>query len=253
MKVDVVILAGGDGELIDPSCRFKGLLPVAGRPLVEWVVDAFTHAELVNEVAVVMPTAEGLGPWVDRVGKLVVSDRSFMDNVLAGVSAFRVDRPVLVATGDIPLATPDAIDEFVSESLATGADFVYPLISKYDLEAAFPGSDRTYFRLKSGMYTGGNIMLTNPVLIPAVRELGQRLFEKRKSPIGILRIAGVGFVAKFVAGRLEPVDLADKIEQLLGGIGAAVTAHASLAMDVDKPSDLALVEGLLSQKERETA
>ncbi len=249
VKVDVVIMAGGDGEVIDPACRFKGLLPVYGRPLVEWVIDAFSQASLVNEVAVVMPTAEGLGSWVDHVGKLVVSDRSFMDNVLAGVGSFRVDRPVVVATGDIPLATPEAIDSFIRDSLASGADFTYPVISREEMEGQFPGGERTYFRLRTGLFTGGNLMLTNPVLLPAVRDLGQRLFDKRKDPIGMLKLAGLGFVLKFVMGRLEPEDLSDKIQHLFGGTGAAIlTDQASLAVDVDKASDLVLVERVLHER-----
>jgi GTP:adenosylcobinamide-phosphate guanylyltransferase len=249
VKVDAVILAGGDGEVIDPACRFKGLLPVAGRPLVEWVVDAFASATLINEIAVVIPTAEGLGPWVDHVGKLVVSDGAFMDNVLAGAASFRVDRPVLVATGDIPLITPEAVDDFVRASLETGADFTYPLVTRARMDLEYPNSERTYFRLKTGWHTGGNAMLVNPLLLPAARHLGQRLFDQRKSPIGVLKIAGPGFVARFVFGRLAPEDLAEKIQQLLGGSGAAVaTDHASLAVDVDKPSDLALVERVLRER-----
>lgn len=247
MKADVVILAGGDGEVVDPRCRFKGLLITAGKPLVEWVVDAFLAADHVGDIAVVMPTAENLGSWVDKVGKLVVSDRDFMDNAMAGISAFRSDRPVVVATGDIPLLTPEAIDDFVTRGLATEADFVYPLIRRTDLEQQFPGSDRTYFRLRSGWHTGGNMMLVNPRLVPAVRDIGQRLFTLRKSPIGIVKMAGAGFAIKFVFGRLEPSDLAVKIEQVLGGKGAAVTTHhACIAIDVDKPSDLVLVERTLS-------
>lgn len=251
MKVDAIILAGGDGEVIDPSCRFKGLLPVAGRPLVQWVVDAFRSAETIDGVAVVMPTAEGLGSWVDTVDKLVVSNGLFMDNVVAGAASFRVDRPVLVATGDIPLVTPEAIDDLVRRSLDSGADFTYPLVRRSDMEAQYPGSERTYFRLKSGQYTGGNAMLANPLLIPAARDLGQRLFDQRKNPVGMLRLAGLGFVARFLLGRLEPEDLGDKIRQLLGGSGAAVpTLHASLAVDVDKPSDLALAERVLRDQGR---
>lgn len=248
-KVDVVILAGGDGEVIDPSCRFKGLVDVAGRPLVEWVVDAFRDARLVNEIAVVMPTAENLGSWVDKVDKLVVSDRDFMDNSVAGVRAFRDERRVLVATGDVPLLTGSAVDEFVTASLETEADFVYPLVRRDDLERQFPGSDRTYFRLKSGWHTGGNAMIANPLLVPGARDLGQRLFNQRKNPVGMLRTAGLGFVVRFLLGRLQPEDLGDKIRELLGGSGAAVIMRdASIAIDVDKPVDLEVAERVLKDR-----
>lgn len=245
-KVDAVILAGGDGEVIDPTQRFKGLVPVAGKPLVEWVVDAFRSAHRIGEIAVVIPTAENLGGWVDRVDKLVVSDRDFMDNAIAGAASFREDRPVVVATGDIPLLTGAAIDAFLEAGLATGADFVYPLIGQETVESAYPGAQRTYFKLLSGRYTGGNAMIVDPLLLPAARDLGQRLFNDRKNAIALVRTAGFGFVVKFVMGRLRPEDLGDKIRGLLGGSGAAVVLDdPSIAMDVDKPADLALAEHLL--------
>ena len=245
-RVDAVILAGGDGEVIDPSQRFKGLVPVAGKPLVEWVVDAFRAAALVNEIAVVIPTAEGLGSWVDKVDKLVVSDREFMENALAGAAAFREDRLVVIATGDVPLLTGEAVDEFIAAGLETGASFVYPLVSQDVVEAAYPGTVRTYFKLKSGRYTGGNAMIVDPKLLPAARDLGQRLFNDRKNAVALVKTAGLGFVVKFVLGRLMPEDLADKIRDLLGGTGAAVVLDdASIAMDVDKPSDREFVERLI--------
>ncbi len=245
-KVDAVILAGGDGEVIDPHQRFKGLVPIAGRPLVEWVVEAFRASELIGEIAVVIPTAEGLGSWVDSVDKLVVSDRDFMDNVIAGAASFREDRPIVVATGDIPLLTSAAVDAFVSAGLATGADFVYPLVRREAIEAAYPGAQRTYFKLKSGRYTGGNAMIVEPKLLAPARELGQRMFNDRKNSVALVRTAGFGFVVKFVLGQLEPADLVDKIRELLGGVGAAVILDdPSIAMDVDKPSDLELVQATL--------
>jgi GTP:adenosylcobinamide-phosphate guanylyltransferase len=248
-KVDAVILAGGDGEVIDPACRFKGLVPIAGRPLVEWVVDAFLDAGLVSQVAVVMPTAENLGGWVDRVEKLVVSDREFMDNVLAGISAFREDRPVVVATGDIPLITGAEVDEFISQGLETRADFVYPLVRQEEIEAAYPGAARTYFKLKSGRFTGGNAMMVNPLLLPRARKIGQHMFDDRKNAVALVRTAGFGFVIKFLLGRLEPEDLSDKIRQMLGGSGAAVVVRRpSIAMDVDKPTDLVLAERILQAR-----
>lgn len=250
IKVDVVILAGGDGEVIDPSQRFKGLVELAGKPLVQWVVEAFRAAESVNEIAVVIPTAENLGSWGDLVDKLVLSDREFMDNTIAGIEAFRVDRPVVVATGDIPLLTPEAVDAFVDAALETGASFVYPLVRQESIETAYPGAKRTYFKLVSGRYTGGNAMLVDPRLIPAARALGQRMFEERKNPVAMLRTAGPGFVVKFLMGKLAPEDLAGKIEELLGGTGAAVVVDdPSIAMDVDKPGDVDIAVPLLHSRQ----
>ena len=44
MRVDAIVLAGGDGAVIDPNCRFKGLVSISGRPMIEWVVDAMRGA-----------------------------------------------------------------------------------------------------------------------------------------------------------------------------------------------------------------
>jgi GTP:adenosylcobinamide-phosphate guanylyltransferase len=248
VKVDAVVLAGGDGIVIDPICRFKGLLPICGRPMVEWVVDALRQAGTVAEIAVVVPTAEDIGAWVDKVDKLVVSDREFMDNVLAGVDSFRADRYVLVATGDLPMLTGHAIDTFVEAALAAGADFSYPLVPKEDMTAAFPGGQRTYFKLKSGSYTGGNVALVAPHAAEGNRAVGQQLFELRKSALSLVRLLGVRFAVKFVLGRLEPREVEDKMKELIGCTGAAILVHdASIGMDVDKPSDVALVEVMLEK------
>lgn len=247
MNVDAVVLAGGDGAVVDPSVRFKGLLPIAGRPMVEWVTDALIAAETVAGVAVVVPSAEDLGSWVDKPDKLVVSDREFMDNVLAGVASFRSDRPVLIATGDLPMLTPGAIDDFVNASLDSGAEITYPLIPREDMEREFPGSERTFFKLRTGVFTGGNLGLAGPELTARNREMGQRLFDLRKSAFSMVRILGVAFAVKFLLGRLHPREVEAKLGELVGGSGAAIiTHHASIGMDVDKPADVALVERLLA-------
>jgi GTP:adenosylcobinamide-phosphate guanylyltransferase len=246
MKVDAVILAGGDGAVIDPAVRIKGLVPVAGKPMVEWVVDAMRTSESIAEVAVVVPTAENLGPWVDKVDKLVISNGSFIDNLIAGVDSFRNDRAVLVATGDVPALTSEAIDDYVLRSLQTAADFSYPLVARDEMERQFPGSKRTYIKLATGWITGGNMMLLSPSLVHRNREIGQRLFDTRKSPVKMARVIGVPFILKLVSGRLHPTDVERKMAELLGGSCAAVsTSHASIGADVDKPIDVIVAERVL--------
>ncbi len=247
--VDAVVLAGGDGAVIDPTSRFKGLLPIAGKPMVEWVLDALNAAGTIEEVAVVVPSAENLGSWVDRAGKIVVSDGSFIDNIVAGVSAFRVDRPVLLVTGDIPALTPEAVDDFVRRSLETGASVTYPLIREADIVDAFPGSKRTFVRIADGRVTGGNMMLVDPALVERNREIGGRVFATRKNPLAMARVIGLRFVVRLALGRLTTREVEEKLGQLIGGTGAAVfTTHASIGADVDKPVDVIVAEQVLYER-----
>lgn len=249
--VNAVVLAGGDGAVIDPGCRFKGLLPIAGRPMVAWVVDALGAAETIGEVAVVVPSAEHLDAWIDRAPKIVVSDESFVDNILAGLSVFPADRPVLIATGDIPALTPEAVDDFVRRSLESGADVTYPLIREEDLESQFPGSKRTFVRIADGKVTGGNLMLVDPALADANREIGGRVFATRKSPLAMARIIGPRFVFRLLVGRLTVAEVEQKLGALIGGTGAAIfTRHASIGADVDKPVDVVVAERVLYERER---
>lgn len=250
-KVDAVVLGGGDGAVIDPACRFKGLLPLAGKPMIGWVVDALRAADSVAGIAVVVPTAEGLDEWVDRVDKIVIRDGEFADNVLAGIESFRDERLVLLSTGDIPALTPEAVDAFVAECLERDAEFAYPLISRDDIMEQFPGSARTFFRLAAGEFTGGNVALVSPALARRCRDLGQRLFEMRKSPLKTVRMLGMRFVLGMLTGRLDPADVEVKAGEILGGRAiAVVTPHACLGADVDKPEDVVVAERVLYGRAR---
>lgn len=249
MRVNAVVLAGGDGAIIDPAVQIKGLVPVAGKPLVEWVVDALRGSESVHEIAVVVPTGDGLGPWVDKADKVVISKQAFVDNLLAGVDSFRDELPILVATGDLPALTAAAVDDFVGRSLERQVEVSYPLVRKSDMVEQFPGSERTYVRIVGGPVTGGNMMVLKPGVVHRHRDMGQRLFETRKSPIKMAKLLGPFFIVKLITGRLDPADVEKKMEQLVGGRCAAIyTSHASIGADVDKPVDVVVAERVLYER-----
>jgi GTP:adenosylcobinamide-phosphate guanylyltransferase len=244
-----MILAGGEGEVIDPTVHVKGFVPIAGRPMIEWVVDAMRASTTIAEIAVVVPSDEDLGSWSSAVDRIVVSDASFIDNAIAGASVFGNDRHVLASTGDLPALTPEAIDDYVTRSLASDADFSYPLVRAADMESQFPGSQRTYVKVAGGEVTGGNMMLLSPGLVVRNREIGQRLFETRKSPVSMARVIGIPFIFKYLTGRLRVDDVERKMEQLLGAKCAAIyTEYASIGADVDKPLDVVVAERVLYQR-----
>lgn len=249
MKVNAVVLAGGDGAIIDPTVEIKGLVPVAGKPMVEWVVEALRGASHVNEIAVVVPTGDGLGRWVDKADKVVISKQAFVDNLLAGVDSFRDELSILIATGDLPALTSAAVDDFVGRSLERQVDVSYPLVPKADMVEQFPGSERTYIKIVGGPVTGGNMMLLTPGVVHGNRDIGQRLFETRKSPIKMAKLLGPVFIVKLMSGRLDPADVEKKMEQLVGGKCAAIyTSHASIGADVDKPVDVVVAERVLYER-----
>jgi GTP:adenosylcobinamide-phosphate guanylyltransferase len=246
VKVDALVLAGGDGAVIDPTVSIKGLVPIAGRPMIEWVVKALRDAETIGEIAVAVPTTEDLGDWVSLVDHLVVSEGSFMDNAVAGLSVFSGERPVLGATGDLPALTPEAIDDFVNRSLEAGAQISYPLVPAEDMEAQFPGSQRTYVRVSGGRVTGGNVMVVAPEAVRDSRVLIQRLFDARKSPVGMAKVLGLRFIFRYITGHLRVTDVERKMGELLGVHCVAIyTPFASIGADVDKPLDVVVAQRVL--------
>lgn len=249
MRVGAMVLAGGEGAIIDPTVAVKGLVTVAGRPMIEWVVEALGAAETISEIVVVAPSKEGMGLLPGRVARFVEADGSFIENALAGLSAFPADQPVLAATGDLPALTPQAVDDFVTRSLETGAEFTYPLVTAEDMEAAFRGSQRTYVKVAGGRVTGGNVMLLTPRVVGRNSGLAQRLFERRKSAVGMAQVLGVPFIFKYLSGRLLVADVERKMEQLLGARCAAVyTRYASIGADVDKPIDVVVAQRVLRDR-----
>jgi 4-diphosphocytidyl-2-C-methyl-D-erythritol kinase len=249
VRVDAMVMAGGDGSAIDPEVRVKGFAPIAGRSMVEWVVKALSSSETVAEIAIVVPSDAGLGPWVELVDHVVISDGSFVDNMIAGANSFTSGRHLIATTGDIPALTPEAVDDFVRRSLATGADVSYPLVRASDMEEQFPGSKRTYLKVEGVPVTGGNVMLMSPELVRRNREIGQKLFDTRKSPIAMAKVIGLPFALKYLMGRLRAADVERKMAQLIGVKCAAIyTSYACIGADVDKPVDVVVAERVLYQR-----
>ena len=106
-----MIAAAGSGERLGAGGP-KAFVPVAGRPLIEWSLDAFRQAESVGPVIVVLP------PGHDRdFGEGVTSvegGEHRSQSVAAGLERVVTE---LVAVHDAarPLVTPQLIDELIGK------------------------------------------------------------------------------------------------------------------------------------------
>ena len=85
-----------------------------------------------------------------------------------------------------------------------------------------------------------------PEIVESRVNLADELISLRKDPVGLCKTIGPGFILKFLLRRLTIREAEEKFSQLLGFKGVAVKCiYPEIGMDVDKPSDLDLVEQVL--------
>src|SRR3990170_248693 len=140
-------------------------------------------------------------------------------------------------------ASSRAVNDFLASCGREEADIYYTIIPKETTEAVFPGTKRTYIRLRDVRFTGGNVHLVRKETFLKTKTAGERIFAKRKSPFGLIRLLGFTFVTKFLLGRLTIASLEQKAGRSLSArVKAVVTAYPELGVDVDKPEDLRLAQ-----------
>lgn len=244
-KVDAVVLAGqrNDGALRDvSSVPFEGDIPIAGRPMIDWVLDALIEAHHIDRIMVVGPET------TKRPNVIGVPMREgLLENVMAGVTAVQKQDRVLVVTGDIPLITGRVVDALVEA--APPADLVYPVVERSCVEQFMPGVRRTYVRLRDGVFTGGNVFFVNPAIMPQVANMAQVLLAHRKSPIRLAQDIGWGFLLKLFSGRLTLAIAEQRVSEVLGVVGRVlVAADPEVGVDVDKVSDWEMVSQVLLER-----
>ena len=123
----------------------------------------------------------------------------------------------------------------------------YPIIPKDACLSAYPDAQRTYGKLRDGVFTGGNMMLMAKDIIPGGQQKAREIFARRKSPLKLCNWLGWGFLIKLLCHRLTVADAEARTSALLEmRCKAIITRHACIGMDIDKPSDLELARRTLT-------
>ncbi|MCL2525526.1 MAG: nucleotidyltransferase family protein [Coriobacteriia bacterium] len=249
--VDAIILAGGDGSVIDPKTAVKGMVEVAGKPMVQWVLEALRQSVHIRHIAVVLPPDQNVSPWEALADHVVENDGQVSDNILAGHRALNSDGLIISVTSDVPSLTPEAIDDFIERTIARDVQLSYPMVREAAMLEAYPGSERSFFKLREGKVTGGNAMILDSRQFDQLRELGQEIFEARKNPLRMANMVGLRFAAKLATGKLSTEDIEQRVGSIIGmKCAALIVDHASIGADVDKPADVLVVEAKLTAEGR---
>jgi len=225
---------------------YEALIPIAGRPMVDFVVAALQSSPSIKKIVVVGP-AELEYLKRGKVIKVITSHGALIENLRRGLDSFEPDELTLVATADIPLLCAAAVEDFLTQAQTKPADFYYPIIEKRTNEAKYPGSKRTYVRLRDGTFTGGNLLLLYPRILERGWGWAEDMYRLRKEPLKMCRLLGWGFLIQLLLGRLTISNLERRFEQVLGASGRAIiSSYPEIGLDVDKPADYHLAARYIS-------
>lgn len=246
--VVAVVLAGGptsDRLAAEFGVAAKALVPLGDRPLAAYVLHALRNSSVVERIVYVGPTDTALDGLYDSA---VPAGDSLLVSLNAGLKAAtagaREADPILLITADLPWVTGEVIERFVTAALnaeqaGERAQLVYPVVRDDIAQAQFPTQRRTYARLREGRFTGGNAVLIEPAVVPALLPLIDRIYRVRKNPLALASVVGIDVLLALLIGRATLTGLERRVAHLLGApVRALQTEDASLATDIDEPSQL---------------
>jgi GTP:adenosylcobinamide-phosphate guanylyltransferase len=251
--IDALILAGSRGP-DDPVAALgkvphKALTPIAGRPMLAFVLEAVRDVPEVDRIFICIDAETDLRPVTNGTAfTRILPAASPAASVVAALDQINGTRPLLITTADHPLLTPQIIAHFL-EHAPKDADLSVGLAEAETITAAFPEGKRTFYRLAGRGYSGCNLFLARRPGAARVAAYWRRMEGHRKNPLRLVREIGLGALIRYALGLLSLDTACRHVSKLTGArISPVILPFAEAATDVDKPSDHALVEGILKRR-----
>lgn len=228
------------------------LVPVAGKPAVEWVLSALRDANAVRPAVLVGPDRDVLAGCADvrellaRYGVRWLEPQA--DPASSAITAIdQLVPPILLTSGDHALLTAGVIDRFCRDAYRASADLVVGLVP-YDLvREAYPESRRTVLRFADGRYCGANLFFARNPVSRSAFEFWRGVQHDRKRPWRIARRIGVTFMLRYLMGRLTLSSALEVLSNLAGCRVAVVHVRdPRAAVDVDSVDDWHLAQRILA-------
>lgn len=245
-SVQTLVLAGQREGVVDSLCEafdvnYKVQTPIAGKPMLSWVKEALSAAEL-SEPYFISGFPEAGSAWTD-----MGSGAGPADSALIALEI--VDKPCLMTTGDHPLLTAKMVRTFLSEAIESGADFCVGFASEPTIQGEYPNTKRTYLRFSDIAVSGCNLFyIANKNGLKAL-EFWKEAQHLRKNPLKLARKIGIGLGVRYAAGKLSLDGAFDEANRKIGIVAKPILLpFAEAAIDVDKPSDHTLVEEILEMR-----
>jgi GTP:adenosylcobinamide-phosphate guanylyltransferase len=242
--MDAIVTAGGiplPEEPLYPATlgQSKALLDVAGKPMIQWVLDALSTAKTVENVIIVGLT-EKSGLICTKKMYFVSNQGKMVQNLQAGSRKVKEVNPdashVLLVSSDLPGITGEMVDWVVNTDMQTDLDVYYHLIQREVMEKRYPGCKRTWTHLKGMDICGGDMNVGRlSLLLGEDTDIWEKITDARKSPLKQAALVGFDTAFLLLTGRLTLEMAETNIMKRLNITGKAIVCpYAEVGMDVDK-------------------
>jgi GTP:adenosylcobinamide-phosphate guanylyltransferase len=248
--MDALVTAGGipqPGEPLYPYTQgsSKAILEIAGKPMIQWVLDALEHAKEVERV-IVIGLPDDVEIICSKLTATISNQGEMLENILGGVKKILELNPdahhVLLVSSDIPAITGDIIDWVINTAMQTDDDVYYNVIPREVMERRYPLSKRSYTHLKDIEVCGGDMNVIRAVTVTENDAVWTKIIAARKNVFKQAALIGYDTLILLLL-RLITLDSAVKtVSKRLGISGRAVVCpYAEVGMDIDKPHQLEII------------
>ena len=184
--------------------------------MIQWVLDALSGAKHVDKVIIV-----GLSPKNKLKSKKPVhyisNQGRMLSNIVAGVDkSIELDKKseyVMVVSTDIPALKSEMVDWLAEKCMETKDDLYYGVCSSEVMEKRFPGSKRTYTKIKDMELCGADINITHVRMATEHLDMWESLIGSRKSPLKQAGTVGLGLLWQVFTKSITLDELVAKISE----------------------------------------
>ena len=225
----------------------KALITVAGEPMLLRPVRALLASNCIGKVIVLGQAPERLRKALPEDPRIEVraSGPTIATTLRSLCDAPETGWPLLITTADHALLDPSMVEEICAA--AKDVDVAMGVVERRALMRRLPQTRRTWIRLRGGAYTGANLFALRSAAVAPAIELWRAVEQDRKKGWRIVSAIGPGTLAGALLRLFTLNQLLARAGRRLGLTLKAVRLDNPLAgVDIDKPEDHALVEGILA-------
>ena len=255
--MDAVVTAGGIPQPDERLYAYtkgesKAMVDVAGKPMIQWTLDALSGAKNVDNVIIT-----GLSPKSNLTCKkplhYLSNQGKMLDNLIAGVNKSLELNPknkyILLVSSDIPALKSEMVDWLINTCMETSDDIYYGVCPREVMEERYPGSKRTYTKLKDMEICGADINVVHVRMASEHLDVWNSLIANRKNPAAQAGVMGLDTLYLLLTRQATLQDFVERVSKRIGVKGRAIVwPYAEPCMDVDKPHQLEMMRADLEKQ-----